>query len=91
MFLEIKKLIFVVRSAKRREKRLGRAIAIGGVTFAIGAALAFGLSPMLRERAKSHFRPRARPEPRVAEWPPGTSRSEGSPPSAWEPEQDGDG
>ena len=94
MFLQIQKLILVVRGGKRRQTRLGRAIAIGGTTFAIGAALAYGLSPKLRERVMHRFWPKAetlKPDPRVAEWPRGTSRCEGSPPDAWEPAQDGDG
>ena len=50
---------------------------------------------LARTKARSVVRvlqPQPTPvEPRVSEWPVGTSRCEGSPPSAWEPEQDGDG
>jgi hypothetical protein len=94
MLLKINKLIVIVRHGAHAPSHGGHGLAIGLATFAVGAVLAFGLSPSLRARVMDRFRPKtaaATPEPRVSEWPAGTSRCEGSPQTAWEPEQDGDG
>lgn len=86
MFLKIDKLIFAAHVGRSKRRGLGRAFAIGLGTFALGGVLAFGLSPRLRRRVMDRFWP-----PKAEACAPGTPRCEGSPESAWEPEQDGDG